>query len=68
MKSIENHLDVYVDANGLVCMAQASMDEECEVALELEEARRLVTRLSEAVDQAAAMRAVKEQPQVQAVS
>lgn len=56
MISIENHLEVYVDAKGRVCMAQPSMDEECEVALAPEEVRTLIAWLNKALDEALAMR------------
>jgi hypothetical protein len=52
---IENHLDVYVDDYGRVCLAQYSMDEECSVALEQEEARSLITLLTDALNEAVLM-------------
>lgn len=49
---IENHLDVYVDTCGRVCLAQPSMDERCGVALEPEEAKALISLLTDALKEA----------------
>lgn len=52
---IENHLEVYVDDYGRVCMAQPSMDEECSVALEPEEVKTLISWLTDALQEAVGM-------------
>jgi hypothetical protein len=52
---IENHIDVYVDEFGRVCMAQPSMDERCGVALEPEEAKALIILLTDALNEAVAI-------------
>lgn len=52
---IENHVDVYVDEKGRVCMAQPSMEEECGVTLEPEEVRGLIVLLTEALNEAVEM-------------
>jgi hypothetical protein len=56
---LENHIDVYVDARGRVCMAQPSMEEECSVSLEPEEVKSLITLLTSALDEAVGMRVKK---------
>ena len=53
MIKIENHLEVYVDSEGNVCLAQASMDEECEIALEAHEAETLIIWLRDALNKIA---------------
>ncbi len=52
MISIENHLEVYVDSEGRVCLAQPSMDETCEIALEPQEAETLIMWLQDALNEA----------------
>jgi hypothetical protein len=52
---IENHVDVYVDEKGRVCLAQPSMEEECGVTLEPEEVRGLIRLLTDALDEAGGM-------------
>lgn len=49
---IENHVDVYVDKEGRVCLAQPSMEEECGLTLEPEEVRSLIGLLTDALHEA----------------
>ena len=56
MIKIQNHLEVYVDYDGKVCLAQPSMDEACEIVLEPYEVQTLITWLRDALSEAVEIR------------
>lgn len=60
MIAIEKHLEVYVDPQGHVCLAQPSMDDVCNVALDPGEINTLIEWLAQARDEALAMRGPEE--------
>ena len=59
MIRIENHLEVYVDPEGHVCLGQPSMNEDCGVVLEPEEVKTLIDWLNHALKEARMIRGNK---------